>query len=66
MGTTVRLFHPNKQKWTEHFCWSSDGTYITSTTPTGRATIIALKLNRPVLLQARKFWIEVGWHPPQE
>ncbi|HEC84172.1 MAG: HNH endonuclease [Candidatus Parabeggiatoa sp. nov. 2] len=65
-GTTVRLFHPNKQKWSEHFCWSDDGIYMIGITPIGRATVVALKLNRPVLLlHARRFWTEVGWHPPR-
>jgi len=24
-GKTVSLFHPRKQVWSEHFCWSGDG-----------------------------------------
>ncbi len=63
-GITVRLFHPNQQKWTEHFRWSYDGIHVIGITPTGRATVIALKLNRPVLLHARRFWSDAGWHPP--
>ncbi|KHD06199.1 hypothetical protein PN36_15360 [Candidatus Thiomargarita nelsonii] len=65
-GTTVRIFHPNKQKWAEHFRWSSDGIRIIGVTPIGRATIVAMKLNRPVLLHSRRFWSEAGWHPPPE
>jgi hypothetical protein len=63
-NTTVRLFHPNK--WVEHFCWHSDEIHIIGVTPVGRATIIALKLNRPILLQSRLLWREAGWHPPPE
>jgi len=65
-GTMVRFFHPNKQKWAEHFHWSSDGIRIIGVTPTGRSTIVAMKLNRPVLLHSRSFWLEAGWHPPPE
>ncbi|MGB0386360.1 MAG: HNH endonuclease [Ardenticatenaceae bacterium] len=63
-GTIVRLFHPNQQKWGEHFRWSSDGIRIIGLTPAGRATVVALKLNRPTLLRSRRFWADAGWHPP--
>jgi len=65
-GTTVRLFNPNKQNWHEHFRWHSDKIHIIGITPVGRATVLALKLNRPVLLHSRTFWSEAGWHPPLE
>jgi hypothetical protein len=32
--------------------------------PTGRATVAALVLNRPILVRARRIWNAVGWHPP--
>ncbi len=63
-GKTVSLFHPRKQVWSEHFCWSGDGSLIIGKTPTGRATVIALRLNRTLLVKARKRWVMVGWHPP--
>lgn len=65
-GLTIRLFHPNIDKWEEHFRWSSDGLRIIGVTPTGKATVIALKLNRPPLLRSRQFWTDAGWHPPSE
>lgn len=61
----VRLFHPNQHKWAEHFRWSQDATRIMGKTSIGRATVIALKLNRIVLIEARRRWAEAGWHPPQ-
>ncbi len=64
-GATVRLFHPNRQEWIEHFQWSEDSLYIIGLTPIGRATIIALKLNRPPLVESRRYWVKAGWHPPQ-
>jgi hypothetical protein len=61
----VRLFNPRRQTWTEHFAWTSEGDRILGRTPTGRATVIALQLNRPSLVRARKAWVSVGWHPPE-
>lgn len=63
-GEEVRLFDPRRQIWSDHFAWSSDGTTIAGTTTTGRATVLALRLNRPILVVARRAWVAVGWHPP--
>ena len=60
----VPLFHPYRQNWREHFTWQAGGLLIIGLTSTGRATIQALKLNRPALVSARRWWIEAGWHPP--
>lgn len=65
-GEVVRLFDPRHQAWAEHFRWTAEGDRIIGTTPTGRATIVALNLNRPVLVQARQWWVKVGWHPPDD
>ena len=62
----VPLFHPNQQKWTEHFHWDANGLMVVGLTSTGRATIDLLRLNRPILLRARERWIKVGWHPPED
>jgi hypothetical protein len=32
----------------------------------GRATVVALHLNRSALVLARSDWVAVGWHPPGE
>jgi hypothetical protein len=60
------LFNPRTQNWAEHFAWSDDGTYINGLTPVGRATIIALQLNAPVRVHARRRWTTAGWHPPKD
>jgi hypothetical protein len=65
-GEVVWLFHPNRQAWGEHFRWTADGRYVIGLTPTGRATVQALRLNRSQLVVSREFWVEMGWHPPQE
>lgn len=65
-GVLVTLFNPRHQVWREHFTWSGDGTSIIGLTPCGRATVIALRLNHPDLVNARRLWVSVGWHPPQD
>ncbi|MBX3015177.1 MAG: HNH endonuclease [Caldilineaceae bacterium] len=62
----VSLFNPRFQQWGEHFRWSEDGTQIIGISPTGRATVIALDLNQPFMLIARRRWVLVGWHPPRD
>lgn len=63
-GETVSLFHPQRQLWEEHFSWNNDATEIIGLTPVGRATISALKMNRPQLIRVRGMWVKMGEHPP--
>jgi hypothetical protein len=65
-GESVRLFDPRRQAWVDHFAWSSDAVRIVGLTPTGRATVSALNLNRPSLVIARELWVAAGWHPPRD
>lgn len=60
----VRLYHPNRDEWDDHFAWSTDGIDVIGKTPIGRATVVALGLNRPALRRARAVWFTAGWHPP--
>jgi len=60
----VPLFNPRTQSWVVHFTWSEDGTEIIGLTPTGRATLIALRLNNEEIVAARSLWVAAGWHPP--
>jgi hypothetical protein len=62
----VRLFDPRHQIWNEHFRWTAEGDCIVGLTPTGRATILALNMNRPSIVRARQLWVSVGWHPPRD
>ena len=64
-GEIVDLFNPRQRRWQEHFAWTSAGDYIVGRTPSGRATIVALKLNRPLLVRARRLWVRIGVHPPE-
>lgn len=63
-GERVPLFNPRTQRWKEHFSWSPDTTRVEGTTPVGRATVTALRLNNPLVVAARARWASVGWHPP--
>jgi 5-methylcytosine-specific restriction endonuclease McrA len=65
-GETVRLFNPRQQSWNAHFRWTEQADRIVGRTPTGRATVVALNLNRPSLVRARQLWVAAGWHPPQD
>lgn len=65
-GEVVRLFDPLRQVWPDHFSWSGEGDVIIGKTPTGRATIAAVRLNRVDLVEARRGWVIAGWHPPKD
>lgn len=59
----VPLFHPHLQLWANHFAWSEDATELIGLTNVGRATIAALKMNRPQLTRVRRMWVKLGEHP---
>jgi hypothetical protein len=61
---TVPLFHPRRQRWDEHFEWTADGTRVAGKSPTGRATVMALQLNRPGLQNLRRLMVLANLHPP--
>lgn len=65
-GNVVALYHPRRQRWSDHFRWSVNGTEVVGITPTGRATSLALKMNNPLIVPARRLWVAVGWHPPPD
>ena len=65
-GEITRLFDPRRQIWREHFAWTEEGDRIVGLTSVGRATVVALNLNRPSLVKARQAWVTVGWHPPKD
>ena len=65
-GEWVALFNPRRQRWRTHFVWIEDGARIMGLTPTARATVVALHLNRALLVGARQAWVQAGWHPPAD
>ena len=63
-GDTVKLFNPRTSEWDDHFTWTPDGTRIEGFTSVGRATIVRLRMNNPIITVARQRWVISGWHPP--
>jgi hypothetical protein len=60
----VPLFHPHLQNWADHFAWDEMATEIVGLSPMGRATIFALKMNRPQMIRVRRMWVKMDLHPP--
>lgn len=58
------LFHPRRQRWADHFAWSENGNRVVGLTPTGRATVEALRMNREELINLRELLISANKHPP--
>ena len=59
----VPLFNPRLQSWGDHFSWK--GCVVLGVTGTGRATVRALALNRPLALEIRREEEILGRHPPR-
>lgn len=58
-GTEVPLFHPRQQRWEDHFSSGPDFTLV-GRTPTGRATIAMLRMNRPNAVLVRQMESMLG------
>jgi hypothetical protein len=65
-GIQATLFHPREDRWGDHFLWSDDFLFMIGRTPTGRATIERLHVNRESTVEARRLLKSVGMHPPAE
>jgi HNH endonuclease len=59
-ATTVSLFNPRQDIWNEHFAWNEDFSSIIGQTPTGRATVNLLQLNRSGLINIRRALVAFG------
>ena len=55
------LFHPRRDRWSEHF--RVEGGEIIGLTPTGRATIVKLRMNSDYQREARILWTLLGLFP---
>ncbi|OUC16739.1 MAG: HNH endonuclease [Alkalinema sp. CACIAM 70d] len=62
-GETVRFFHPQHDRWIDHFEWNQIFTELIPRTSIGKITIAALQMNRPQLVKARELWVKVDRHP---
>ena len=65
-GIESELFNPRSQLWSDNFKWSDDGLEIIGLTPTGRATVNRLRMNRDAIMKSRQRWVQAGWHPPND
>ena len=61
----VPLYNPREHRWEEHFQWSDNYLEITGISPTGRATVAKLALNREGVKNLREVLVETGDHPPE-
>ena len=59
----VALFHPRRDAWDLHFAVDAERGEIIGRTPTGRATIERLRMNRSRQINARLRWIQLGVFP---
>ena len=57
-GEIVRLFHPRRDRWVEHFSWA--GPELKALTQIGRITIQVLDINDPEVIAVRKALQEEG------
>jgi hypothetical protein len=62
----VPLYDPRRHRWRDHFEWSPDFALIVGVTPTGRATVETLHLNRDKVVNLRRVLFAMGEHPPVE
>jgi hypothetical protein len=61
-GKLVRLFHPRKDRWADHFAW--EGPLLVGQTAIGRATTLVLWINHPLVVETRRLLIAEGDFPP--
>jgi hypothetical protein len=61
---TAPLYYPQVDRWSEHFTWNETATHLVGLTPTGRATIAALNMNRAQLIRLQRIWVKLSEHPP--
>lgn len=61
-GELVRLFHPRRDDWSEHFEWN--GALLAGHTAIGRVTVALLAINHPEYVLLRESLIDEGSFPP--
>lgn len=65
-GQIAPLFHPILDTWQEHFEWREAATFIAGRTAAGRTTVAALQMNRPMMIELRRYWAATDRHPPPD
>ncbi len=61
---SVQLYNPREMGWDDHFAWGQGTLLVVGKTPTGRATVAVLRLNREGVVNLRRLMIHSGEHPP--
>ena len=64
-GNAVPLFHPRIDSWYAHFAWTADW-HVHGRTAVGRATAVALGMNRSAIVSIRALLAELGRFPEGE
>lgn len=59
--TLVPIFNPRQDDWSAHFRWEE--CHLQGLTTSGRATVAALRINRPLILEIRREEQLRGRHP---
>lgn len=59
--STVRLFHPRRDAWGEHFNLNAETGEIEGLTDIGRATVLRLRMNSAAQVAARRQWLKLGF-----
>jgi HNH endonuclease len=62
-GRQVRLFHPRRDRWDEHFAFDGETGELHGLTAVGRATVARLRMNSAFQLRARQHWTQLGLYP---
>lgn len=65
-GQSAPLYNPREERWRTHFAWSADTSLLIGLTPTGRATVELLRLNREGVVNLREVLHAFDLHPPGE
>jgi hypothetical protein len=60
-GALVSLFHPRRQRWSDHFAFR--GAVVEPLTPEGAATARLLKLNLDKRIEERRLLMAAGRYP---
>ena len=55
--TIIRLYHPQKDDWDDHFEWQ--GSRLTGKTPIGQVTIDVLRINHPDAVSTRQILLDL-------
>jgi hypothetical protein len=61
-GEMVRLFHPRKDEWSQHFAFA--GSRIEGRTSIGRASVAVLAMNDGQVIMVREELLAAGVWPP--